>query len=281
MPLIEVNKVEKLAGAEFQKRHLARHKHGPDQFEVLYIKDGEGLFFNGEALRPFSAGSLILVPPETHHQLQPERLEDPLMYYSLILETRDSGIREILHNLTPRYNPMDIGLPWHPFFEEMALRHLNPHPLMSEAGYHRILSLLFELPALEQRSVKREPDEARNQHLTNALEYIEQHLYQSMTLKELCQEIKISEEYLIRLFRRHLQTTPMKHLSDKRISAAKALLEETDLSIKEISWKLKFTDQYHFSRVFKKTTGKTPSDFRNNREMTPSSMRSHKLLLKK
>lgn len=270
MALIDVNRIEKQGGGDTLKKHLSRHRHGPSQFEVIYIKDGEGLFFNGELYKPFSPGSLILIPPETPHQIQPERLEDPLLFYSLLLQTEDHSVRDNLHSLVPRFNPMSVGLPWHPFFEDMTLRHNNPHPLMNAAGYHRVLSLLFELPALEHQAETRPEKNPLNQHLTRALEYMERRLYQALTLKDLCRDIQISEEYLIRLFRRHLDTTPMKYLTRLRISTARMLLEETDMSMKEISWKLKFTDQYHFSRVFKQASGMTPSQYRNSRERLPS-----------
>jgi len=42
----------------------------------------------------------------------------------------------------------------------------------------------------------------------------------------------------------------------------KSLLEQGDLSVKEVAYRLGFEDQYHFSRLFKKKTGIAPSQWR-------------------
>jgi YesN/AraC family two-component response regulator len=50
---------------------------------------------------------------------------------------------------------------------------------------------------------------------------------------------------------------------EKKISFAKKLLVDTSLSVKQISDKLCFSDEYYFSNIFKKKTGQTPSQYRS------------------
>jgi len=71
-----------------------------------------------------------------------------------------------------------------------------------------------------------------------------------------------SRESLIRSFKRHCGATPYAYLLRKRVEAAKVLLRYSSLSVKEIAEKFCFTDQYHFSKYFKKTTGFSPTAFK-------------------
>ncbi len=81
-------------------------------------------------------------------------------------------------------------------------------------------------------------------------------------IEELCRYVSRSESQTIRLFKAAYGITPYAYLLTKKIELAKKLLRDTNLSIKEISEKLCFADEYYFSNVFKKKTGTTPSAYR-------------------
>ena len=61
-----------------------------------------------------------------------------------------------------------------------------------------------------------------------------------------------------------MNMTPMRYLNNLKMETATSLLLNSDLSVKEISWKLGFSSQYHFSRNFKAYSGCTPTDYRAN-----------------
>lgn len=65
-------------------------------------------------------------------------------------------------------------------------------------------------------------------------------------------------------FRRHFGMSPREMLLKSRMSLARHLLLETGLSIKEIASKLGYQRQHEFWRAFRKATGVSPSDWRNN-----------------
>ena len=127
-----------------------------------------------------------------------------------------------------------------------------------------ILSLLTKCVIAEMHmdlSIK----EAYNvpQKLKRAISYIMQNYASPLTLDELARYCNISKQHLIRYFKSELGTTPLKYITEYRVTRAKELLfNYPDLSIGEISEELGFENQHYFSKVFSKITGETPSDYR-------------------
>ena len=78
----------------------------------------------------------------------------------------------------------------------------------------------------------------------------------------------ISEVYLRKLFVKHTGISPKQYILGVRISHAKQLLSEGRFKISRIAEECGFTNQYHFCRVFKKRTGRTPTEYlRENRQI--------------
>ncbi|MBQ4136503.1 MAG: helix-turn-helix transcriptional regulator [Clostridia bacterium] len=76
-------------------------------------------------------------------------------------------------------------------------------------------------------------------------------------------ECKISESGFHKAFKEKTGQTPVEFRNSLRISAAKSMLHDTDLSISEIAYATGFDDPYYFSRVFTKIEGKSPRAYRN------------------
>ncbi|MBR4079756.1 MAG: helix-turn-helix transcriptional regulator, partial [Christensenellaceae bacterium] len=101
-----------------------------------------------------------------------------------------------------------------------------------------------------------------NRYIQAALEYIEQNYAEDISLESTARHIAISSSTLSRLFRTELEKSFTEVLIDKRISKACMMIKEGRLSIKEICFEVGYNDPNYFSRVFKKTTGLSPSDYR-------------------
>ena len=76
-------------------------------------------------------------------------------------------------------------------------------------------------------------------------------------------ELYISERTLYYLFKTNAQETFLEFLTRYRIDKAKYFLLTTTMSISQVAESVGIKDHYYFSRVFKKHTGLTPLQFRN------------------
>lgn len=83
-----------------------------------------------------------------------------------------------------------------------------------------------------------------------------------LKLADLARAACITPTHLTRLFRQHLDTTPIEYLWKVRTENGAQMLVETGLSISEISYQCGFSAPYHFARRFKTAYKQTPRAFR-------------------
>ena len=96
-------------------------------------------------------------------------------------------------------------------------------------------------------------------------DYINRNFDKNITIYELCNLIHHSKSRTIQLFRNEFGMTPYAYIMDNKVQMAKILLEKTDLTIKEVSQRLGFSNPHNFSAFLKKITGTTPTEYRVKR----------------
>jgi AraC-like DNA-binding protein len=84
----------------------------------------------------------------------------------------------------------------------------------------------------------------------------------SLTNARLAEACSLSEVYFRKLFGAHFGISPKQFIIDHRLRRASQLLTEARRSISEIAEATGFSNQYHFSRIFKARFGITPSEYR-------------------
>ena len=97
-----------------------------------------------------------------------------------------------------------------------------------------------------------------------ACAYVERHFAEKVALEDLARAAAVSPSYLIRLFKRQLETTPHDYLLRYRISRAKELLAETALTSAVIAERVGFASESNFSYRFKQMTGQGPRAYRQS-----------------
>ena len=97
-----------------------------------------------------------------------------------------------------------------------------------------------------------------------AKQYIINNFNKNISLKEVADEVFLSQNYLSELFKKEVGEGFYDFLTEYRIKIAKELLIATNLKVYEIARKVGYNDAITFGRAFKKVTGYTPNSFRNN-----------------
>lgn len=98
--------------------------------------------------------------------------------------------------------------------------------------------------------------------LDKAKAYIEEHLAEDIRAEQISKALGIGRTRLYEIFKSELHTGVSAYLLRRRLHRGKKLLKTTDLSVAEIADRVGFTDYNYFSRVFKKTYGKSPKSYR-------------------
>lgn len=98
---------------------------------------------------------------------------------------------------------------------------------------------------------------------TRAVSYISAHYMEKLTLRDLAANLYLNDTYLSKLFRQELNTSFTDYLNNTRIEHSMELMRSTDKSLLEIAGLVGFDDQSYFTKIFKKTTGMTPRQYKN------------------
>jgi AraC-like DNA-binding protein len=132
---------------------------------------------------------------------------------------------------------------------------------IGKTEYYQLMcaSILLEMLVSFNREMDTGNSSIRKLHLVEAVkDYIQRHMDQPVSLEQLSKITNESPHYIIRAFRELTGQTPVQYLHYIRICSADELLLHSDMKLTEIALYLGYCDQAHFSRTYKRISGRTP-----------------------
>ena len=138
---------------------------------------------------------------------------------------------------------------------ERALRLRDGGENLAMSGFYRLCSLL------ETNRVKEY--HPTNSRITDAKAYIDLSFREKNILDTAAEKSGVSRRRFNDLFKQQYGITPNCYVTQKKIHAAKSLLVDNGLSVKQVASLCGFEDLYYFCKVFKTQTGLTPTQFRH------------------
>ncbi|MHC4608585.1 MAG: helix-turn-helix domain-containing protein [Planctomycetota bacterium] len=198
-------------------------------------------------LGPYQA---ILVPPDvprTHR----ERGRTPRI---LVATFRNRGLRlgACLDRVLTA--PPDLHADLHALVDELS----EPRDVDAEALRQALLvRLLIGLRRAAGRAPSRQSDLVRHVEA-----YMRANLAWSITREDLARAVNLSPPHLARVYRAAAGKTLGRRLNELRMVRAKSMLLESTMSVTRIALLVGFNSFSHFSKTFRRETGRTPSDFR-------------------
>lgn len=123
------------------------------------------------------------------------------------------------------------------------------------------LGVFYEmLHKLMKKNKKKNIVETNNVHIEKAKIFIEQNYHQDISISDVSKYCKITSNYLANIFMEHLNYSPKTYLIKIRMEQALKLLMTGKFKVNEVSKKVGYKNQLHFSSEFKKYYGKSPID---------------------
>lgn len=116
---------------------------------------------------------------------------------------------------------------------------------------HQIIDFILNTKILKTKRI-----------IESSREYIDKNFEKELSLEQMAQMFHISPNYFSGLFRLSVGQSFMEYIIEKRIEKAKQLLGQEDIRSFEVGEKVGYDNPYYFSRIFKKYTGLTPSEYR-------------------
>lgn len=110
-------------------------------------------------------------------------------------------------------------------------------------------------------------ESGKNKQFIKIVEYVDSNYMKSVSLGELSRQFYLNSTYISTLFKKYMNKTFFEYVNDLRMSRASTLLNETDKMIFEVSDEVGYSDSFHFSKMFKKHYGVSPSEFRQRSKL--------------
>lgn len=122
----------------------------------------------------------------------------------------------------------------------------------------------LKISMFEQKVSSEEPVSQGERTIAGITRFLQEHLEEDLSLAVLSEEFHMNAQYISQLFKNEIGVNFLAYLTGIRMERAKKLLLSTPLSIAEISEKSGYGDYRVFTKVFKKTEGVTPSQYRRD-----------------
>lgn len=252
--------------------------HKPEKNIFIFIHSGEGSFVLRENSYPMASGVLCFIGEGKNHYTFPDKPEkyqrSKLLMESRALEmiVKGMGLEASASNMFARdaftmaiLSPKDAEKA-EEIFEEMS--RIGDGDKLSSAkrcsAAARLMLLIAENATDETKS---DPDP-----LQRAIDYINRHIPDELSIEAIASACYISKYYLCRLFKSRMGLTIMDYVLQTRIVMAKELLSEGKASVTHTCISCGFTNPSYFSRVFKEITGVSPIKYKKQMEKRDQSV---------
>jgi len=244
---------------EIGKDPLYRIWHAsPEHMLIWFCSDGGSIVFR-EGVYEIRAGLLCFVASGCYHYTMPEVPENyersKLFFPKAFLKKAEelTGTEDTLILLGSQ-DMICAQIPQNLWQEVDRLFLPEEAQLIAIGNLMKLLGLL-----------QKYADEARMEltgFMAEAVRYINIHIREAMTVDQICGAIHMSKYYFCHRFKEQTGLTVMEYILQTRISLAKDMLLKTEFSVGRVSESCGFSSEAYFCRVFKKTVGSTPRQYR-------------------
>ena len=251
--------------------------HSHDHLEVAFVLSGNGRYRIEDCIYDVSEGDFIIFNPGMKHQ-------------ALLSETNDNPTTEFfvgftdfqLKDLPRNYLPLPGGA--HVLHTSGDLRQKlfricssmeAENAVCRQGRYFMLKAYLMQMILLIIRE-QCEPMERTGGYsfesvnkkyvVEQIVNYFEDHYNEKISLDQIAENMYLSPFYISKIFKSETGDTPIRHLINIRLEKAKELLEKgVCSSIQEVAASVGYDDAYHFSKLFKKHFGMSPSQVKRAR----------------
>jgi len=235
------------------------------EFQLIYLVNGMGIF-ESKSVGRFSikAGDVVVLFPNEWHRYKPDAAQVWESYFiganGLMLENLQQN-----HFLDPKAPRFTIG------FNQKVLNfflEILDMVQTEKTGYQMIAAgilaqLLGEVYTLNKKMQHLGDKRERRFQLAKVI--FLKNIHKNLAAEEVAKELGISYSLFRKEFKAFSGFSPNDYFIDLKISKAKAMLLQKDVLVKEIAYRLGFSSDQHFCKVFKKRVGVSAGAFRQQR----------------
>lgn len=141
-----------------------------------------------------------------------------------------------------------------------SLSHLSAKFHAKEKCHNVLNYILLELLDITSSNCK-------NDNILKILKYIDEHITEKISLKDIAEHFHMSKEYVSNIFSKETGMQLVYYINEQKVLLAKKIITTQQMSLKSVSQYLGFESYDYFSKTFKKHIGTTPSQLKKNSRM--------------
>ncbi|MBR2381746.1 MAG: AraC family transcriptional regulator [Clostridia bacterium] len=246
-------RIESIGITHPNKKYFIERQHS-DYFVLEYIKSGKGYIICDDKKYTVEENDVYLIHLGSKHRYGADSHEP----YEKIWVNFFGGI---FTDIISAY-----GLSGRVVFKNTSCKELFEELLDLAINYNDNEEVYLNASEIIFKIILKLVENTEKQNISavaiKTKETLDQLIYRKVTMQDVYDEIHLSKSQISREFKKYYGVTPYQYLLNRRIAIAQNLLTKTKLSIKEISDSLCFVDEYHFSSLFKKRNGVSPTAYR-------------------
>lgn len=239
------------------------HPEGRNDYQLLYIASGKGYFYFKGSKEPtvVTKGNMVLFRPK-----------EPQVYYYYAVDKTEvywvhfTGwkVEEYLerYELPKEENVFFTGVsPDYPWIYNQIIRELQ----LQRENYEDMIRLFLRHIFLTINRYIKEGKQTKNDTINDierAVHYFNENYSKPISIEQYASEHLMSVNWFIHNFKNVMKVPPMQYIVSLRIAVAKGYLENSNKNITEIANTIGYDNPLYFSRLFRKYTGVTPSEYR-------------------
>lgn len=234
-----------------------------NEYQLLYLTEGEGVFHSHTVKETrIHEGDLFLLFPGEWHSYHPSPKTGWKSYW-IGFKGRNMDDRVRAGFLSPQKPVYHVG-----FSDSIVRLYKNAYEAaIEEAAYSQqlmagMVNMLIGMMYSKERNIQLSRNQAHVDMISRSRLRIREALESSLTIQQVAEEMGISYSNFRKLFKEHTGISPATYQQDLRLQRAKEMLSTTDISVKEIAYRLNFESPDYFSAKFKAKTGRRPSELR-------------------
>ena len=137
--------------------------------------------------------------------------------------------------------------------------------ILSFDNYEQLRKWYLDRITQACRDIMTRKEEQSGSVIDKAKEYIGARYHKDISLDDVSREVDISPYYFSKIFKEETGENFIEYVTNIRIGKAKELLQNSDMSMKEICSAVGYSDPNYFSRTFKKNVGVTPTEYKEGK----------------
>ncbi|NJB70334.1 AraC-like DNA-binding protein [Saonia flava] len=250
--------------------------HFHPEIELNFISNGKGVRrIVGDSLEEIDDLELVLVGPSLYHGWEQhncvsDKIHEITVQFHQDLFDQAFLRRSIMRPLKDMFARSSHGI----LFSRATIKNLMPRIIMVSKldgidYFMELLSILYDLSiSRNQRLLSTSTIHLENFENSDKLkllyEYVQNNYSSKITLSEVSELVNMSNVSFNRFIKKRTGKTFVEYLNDVRIGYASRWLIEKDYSVSEIAFMCGFNSIANFNRVFRKSKGRTPTNYRQD-----------------